>query len=223
MVTRKKHKVANVNIEPKQPFYPCLSPVAVPPPCQVEEQVPNTPPSRSKQSKRADKLKRRKLNRKQTKVLHNLTDSSSKLQRLERKLEEAAVALSAANAQANIQNTFEKESPATTSDVIDIPMPPSWSESKPTCASEEELKQMVLNGEVPTAIADSGASSSIGKPMIPTCSNHALNADPLVHTGRKSTKIFQYGGGSVAPVSEVKEFPFDVRGEAKEIHMVPGT
>ena len=107
--------------------------------------------------------------------------------------------------------------------MIDIPMPPSWSESKPTCASEEELKQMVLNGEVPTAIADSGASSSVGKPMISTCGDYALNADPLVHTGRKSTKIFQYGGGSVAPASEVKEFPFDVRGEAKDIHMVPGT
>ena len=161
-------KVANPNYKATQVYPHCLSPVAAPPPCQVEEQVPNTPQSRSKQAKRADKRKRRKLNRKRTKVLHNLTDSSSKLQRLERKLEEAAVALSAANAQANIQNTFEKESPAITSDVIDIPMPPSWSESKPTCASEEELKQMVLNGEVPTAIADSGASSSVGKPMVST-------------------------------------------------------
>ena len=142
---------------------------------------------------------------------------------MERELEKAAAALSAANAPTNLNNDFEEEVTTANLDMADLPTSPSWSNSTPTCTTEEELKQMVLNGEIPTAIADSGASSSVGKPMISTCGDYVINADPLIHTGRKSNKTFQYGGGTVAPASEIKEYPFDVRGEAKEVHMVPGT
>jgi len=90
--------------------------------------------------------------------------------------------------------------------------------------AEEELRQKVINGEVPTAIADAGASSNVGKPMQTSeCGRYQLASDPFKPTGRLSNKIFQYGGGAIAKAKDIRELPYDVRGEAKEVHMVPGT
>ena len=124
-----------------------------------------------------------------------------------------------------------------------LPEPPSWKPSqsdnnvevtftteenifqkRQRSPAEEELRKQVIEGKVPTAIADAGASSSVGKPMaVSNCGQYQLASDPFKPTGRKLNKIFQYGGGSIARAKDIKELPFDVRGEAKEVHMVPGT
>ena len=85
--------------------------------------------------------------------------------------------------------------------------------------SENQLKQLVINGEIDTAIADAGASSSCGVPWTSECGEYKLKDDPFTETGRKSNKIFQDAGGGLAPATEVKELPYSVRGEAKEIHI----
>ena len=111
-----------------------------------------------------------------------------------------------------------------------MPLPPAWTKQDSTSDagtiafagdghtwSEEELKELVMNGEVPTAIADAGAASSCGKPVWSECGQYRLAADPFLPTGRKSTKLFQYAGGDIAAADEIKELPFDVREEAREV------
>ena len=147
-----------------------------------------------------------------------MESTASRIKKLEELLDSAAKALSAQE-----PHLPEEEQVPLDLEMEGLPVPPSWSEPGPERLSEEELKRMVLEGTVPTAIADAGASSSVGKPTVSTCGKYALNADPFTHTGRRSNKIFQYAGGSLAPASEIKELPFEVRGEAKEVHMVPGT
>ena len=110
-----------------------------------------------------------------------------------------------------------------------LPVPPTWRSENANvqwvnaaeCLSEAQLKQMVLNGEVATAIADAGASSSCGIP-VSMCGGYKLKSDPFTETGRKSNKTFQYAGGGLAPATEIRELPYDVRGEAKEVHITPG-
>ena len=84
------------------------------------------------------------------------------------------------------------------------------------------MKQMVINRKIETAIADAGASLSCGIPLVSECGGFELKSDPFIETGRKSNKIFQYAGGGLAPATDVKELPYQVRGEAKEIHITPG-
>ena len=45
---------------------------------------------------------------------------------------------------------------------------------------------------------------------------------PFLPTGKMSDKIFQYAGGGLAPATEVKGLPMDVRSPADEVHIVPG-
>ena len=81
---------------------------------------------------------------------------------------------------------------------------------------------MVLSGTVETAIADSGATSSCGKKAMSKCGTYTLDTSALVSTGLRSNKIFRYAAGSLGMVDEVNRLPFNVRGQAKEIHMTPG-
>ena len=62
----------------------------------------------------------------------------------------------------------------------------------------------------PTAILDSGATSSCGK-----------LGDPFLETGVKSEKIFQMPNGHKSPASELKLLEHDLRSPAREVHMVP--
>ena len=78
----------------------------------------------------------------------------------------------------------------------------------------ETLRAGVMDGSISSAIADSGAASSCGK--------YELRGNPFKPTGRRSDKIFQYAGGEFAPADEIMHLPFQLRGKAKEIHMVPG-
>ena len=76
------------------------------------------------------------------------------------------------------------------------------------------MKERVVNGEVPTATADTVAASSYGKPMWYECGNYRLATDPFLPTGSKSNKLFQYVGGDITAADEIKELYFDVREEA---------
>ena len=78
-----------------------------------------------------------------------------------------------------------------------------------------ELKQGVLDGTIPSAIADSGATSSVG-----TKRDKKRNA--FVATGRQSDKAFRMPNGEVEEASDVDELQHDVRHPAKDVHIVPG-
>ena len=78
-----------------------------------------------------------------------------------------------------------------------------------------ELKQGVLNGTIPSAIADSGATSSVG-----TKRDKKRNA--FVATGRQSDKAFRRPNGEVEEASDVDKLQHDVRHPAKDVHIVPG-
>ena len=78
-----------------------------------------------------------------------------------------------------------------------------------------ELKQGVLDGTIPSAIADSGATLSVG-----TKRDKKRNA--FVATGRQSDKAFRMPNGEVEEASDVDELQHDVRHPAKDVHIVPG-
>ena len=78
-----------------------------------------------------------------------------------------------------------------------------------------ELKQGVLDGTIPSAIADSGATSSVG-----TKRDKKQNA--FVATGRQSDKAFRMPNGEVEEASDVDEIQHDVRHPAKDVRIVPG-
>ena len=112
------------------------------------------------------------------------------------------------------------------------PRPPGWSPDSSTAKinltselinelTEEDPKQMVLDGTVETAAADSGATSSCGVDTTSDCGRYKWK-DPFVPTGKPSNKGFQYRGGALGVGKELKHLPYDVRGGAKEIHTVPG-
>ena len=87
---------------------------------------------------------------------------------------------------------------------------------------EAELKWKGLNGKVKTSTSDASASSSGGRPEVLECVKYRLDPDPFIATSRKSGKIFQYAGGTIAEVDKIKQLTFKVREEAKDIHMIPG-
>ena len=89
-------------------------------------------------------------------------------------------------------------------------------------ALDDNLKWKVVNGEVRTGIADAGASVTCGKPEVSECGRIRLDSNPFIPTTRKSKKILQYGGGSLAAADQIKQLPFNMRDEARDVHMVPG-
>ena len=78
-----------------------------------------------------------------------------------------------------------------------------------------QIKDGVRDGTIPSAIADTGATSSVGTTR--DRENHAF-----VPTGRRSTKAFHMPNGSVEAATDVDQLHHDVRHPAKEIHIVPG-
>jgi hypothetical protein len=77
-----------------------------------------------------------------------------------------------------------------------------------------ELKQGVLDGTIPSAITDSGATSSVG-----TKRDKKRNA--FMATGRQSDKAFRMPNGKVEEASDMDELQHDVRHPAKDVHIVP--
>ncbi len=78
-----------------------------------------------------------------------------------------------------------------------------------------KLKQGVLDGSIPSAIADSGATSSIG-------TKRDRNRNTFVATGRQLDKAFRMPNGEVEEASNMDKFQHDVRHPAKDVHIMPG-
>ena len=76
--------------------------------------------------------------------------------------------------------------------------------------AEEKLRNDVMTGQIPSAIADSGATSSCGKV-----------GDPLIPTGIPSNKTFVMPNGEQTVASEQALLEHDVREPAKTVDMVP--
>ncbi len=68
-----------------------------------------------------------------------------------------------------------------------------------------------MNGTIPSAIVDSGASSNVG-----------TTKDGFQPTGRKSDKVFLLVDDSTQAATEIAKLPYDVRAPAKDIHITPG-
>jgi hypothetical protein len=77
-------------------------------------------------------------------------------------------------------------------------------------ALEQFIKKGILDGSIPSIVADSAATSSVGTPTA-----------PLIPTGRTSNKIFQLPDGTRTSAATVSELAHDVRQPAKEVHIVP--
>jgi hypothetical protein len=78
-----------------------------------------------------------------------------------------------------------------------------------------ELKQGVLDGSIPSAVADSGAALSIG-----TKRDRKRNA--FIMTGRQSDKAFHMPNGEVEEASDMDKFQHNVHHPAKDVRIVPG-
>jgi hypothetical protein len=78
-----------------------------------------------------------------------------------------------------------------------------------------EIKKGVLDGSIPSAVADSGATSSVG-------TKRGRNRKAFTPTGRKSNKAFRMPNGKVEEASDVDELHHDVHHPAKGVHVVPG-
>ena len=87
--------------------------------------------------------------------------------------------------------------------------------------TEQNLKQMVIDGAIETAIEGSGASSSCAKGPTSECGRYTAG-DQLVATGQASIKVLQYDRGDLGMAKEIKHLPWNVRGKTKEIQCVPG-
>jgi hypothetical protein len=75
-------------------------------------------------------------------------------------------------------------------------------------------KRGVLNGSIPSAIADSGATSHVGT---------ALDAykSAFIPTCKRSHKVFELPNGTKKPASKIQELQHDICQPAKNIHIVP--
>ena len=80
--------------------------------------------------------------------------------------------------------------------------------------NEQQIKLGVSDGSIPSAVADTGATSSVGTTRDRT--NHAF-----LPTGRQSNKAFHMPNGTVEAATEIDELHHDVRHPVKDIHIVP--
>ena len=74
----------------------------------------------------------------------------------------------------------------------------------------DEVKK-VVNGSIPSAVYDSGATVHAGMPD-----------SPFIPTGKKSDKIFQVPIGDIIEASERMKLDLDVREPAKRVDIVSG-
>ena len=76
---------------------------------------------------------------------------------------------------------------------------------------DEALCRGIMDGTIPSTIADSGAISGVG-----------TEDDPSHHTGEPSDKQFILPSGKVIQATEKAEYPFNVREPANKLHITPG-
>ena len=73
-----------------------------------------------------------------------------------------------------------------------------------------QLKRGVLDGTIPSAISDTGATSTAGKP-----------GDPYTKTGIPSSKVFHLPDGSSTKVESTATLQLPVRAPANQVDIVP--
>ncbi len=81
--------------------------------------------------------------------------------------------------------------------------------------TEQQLKAGVRNGSIPSTVANTGATLSIG-----ITKDKCRNA--FIPTGRQSTKAFHMPNGTVEAAMDVDELHHDVHHPVKDIHIVQG-
>jgi hypothetical protein len=100
--------------------------------------------------------------------------------------------------------------------ILDNTAPPNcWVDEQNKVYNSNELKEGVLDGSVPSAIADSGATSNVG-----TTRDRARKA--FVATGRKLDKAFRMPNGQVEEGNDIDKLQHNVCHPAKDMHIVPG-
>ena len=77
------------------------------------------------------------------------------------------------------------------------------------------MKAGICDGTIPSAIADTGATSSVG-------TTRDRNNNAFVPTNRHSTRAFHMPNGAIEPATHMDELHHNVRHPAKDIHIVPG-
>ncbi len=175
-------------------FYSILSP----PPCQVEEQdypdIPVTvnkdrvkfrlPPDHPTENKIALRWKRRLENRKMAKANRN------------------ALTISA--------DTTYHFTPA---QLAAIRSAESIGHVRTYNHDDEALRRGVLEGSIPSAAADSGATSSVGTKN---------DRQHFISTGKRSDKTFRLPNGALESAHEISHLATAVRSPARDIHITPG-
>ena len=96
-----------------------------------------------------------------------------------------------------------------------------------TKLTEQQIKRATINRTIPTAVVDSGASTTCVKPeeediQESLCGGYKWKSSPHQKTGKKSNKIFCMAMGHTAPGDDVVELPLPIRGNAREAHTVRG-
>jgi hypothetical protein len=76
---------------------------------------------------------------------------------------------------------------------------------------DEELRQGIMDGTIPSTIANSGATSGVGN-----------KDDPSHCTGKPSNKQFILPSGQLIQATEKAEYLFNVRAPANKLHITPG-
>ena len=89
------------------------------------------------------------------------------------------------------------------------------------------LRELVLNRQVHTAVVDSGASSSYVQPeqeqnQLSECEQFEIDPKAFTLTNKKSDKTFLYGNGAPAPADDVVNLHLPLKPPATEAHTVPG-
>ena len=72
------------------------------------------------------------------------------------------------------------------------------------------MRMGVLNGTIPSAVSDTGATSSA-----------FLKEDPSIPTGRVSSAVFHLPNGAVPPATTVNKLLHNVRSPARNVNIVP--
>ena len=76
--------------------------------------------------------------------------------------------------------------------------------------NEQKMKEGVLKGTIPTTVADSGTTSSVGAPK---------DAGEYESTGIKSDKIFRVANGQTEAATDIKLLQHPLRDDARQVNI----
>jgi hypothetical protein len=77
-------------------------------------------------------------------------------------------------------------------------------------AVQHKMHMGVLNGTIPTAVSNTGATLSA-----------FLTSDPSLPTGRVSSAVFHLPNGAIAPATTINKLLHDVSAPAWDVNIVP--